>query len=70
MVRIIAEVRKWKVEDDWLYTEQHIAQEDRGVVKRLEDNWDRFQNAKHVPIKTKRDRRKLTLDSDESESEI
>lgn len=70
MVRTIAEVKKWKVEEDWLYAEQHIASEDWGVVKRLEDNWNRFQKAKHTPIKRNRDRRKLTLDSDESDSEL
>lgn len=70
MVRTIAEVKNWKVEDDWLYTEQHIAPEDWGVVKRLEDNWNRFKNAKHVPIKRKRNKRQLALDSDESDPEL
>lgn len=70
MVRTIAEVKKWRIEDEWTYTDQDTNVEQWGVVKRLEENWKRFQIADHIPVKRKRDRRQLELDTDESDSEF
>ncbi|KAI0081089.1 Metallo-dependent hydrolase [Panus rudis PR-1116 ss-1] len=69
MVRTIAEVKGWRIESEWTYTDEDVDVEKWGVVKRLEDNWLRFQSANHIPVKRRRDRRKMELDSDESDAE-
>ena len=46
MIKLIAEVRGWPVETEWLDTED-LAEEEWGVVRRLERNWRRFRDRDH-----------------------
>ncbi|KAL4246331.1 Metallo-dependent Hydrolase/TatD-type [Abortiporus biennis] len=48
MLRIIAEVHRWKIEDNWMYSHDDADREDDwGAVRRLEENWKRFQQGGH-----------------------
>ncbi|KAF9567772.1 TatD DNase family Scn1 [Agrocybe pediades] len=56
MIKIIAEVKGWPVETEWVENEDDLKEEERGVVRRLEKNWLRFKNGNH-PFKEKKNRR-------------
>lgn len=47
MILTIAEVKGWRVEEVWDYSEND-AQEDWGVVRRLEENWKLFKAGGHT----------------------
>jgi len=66
MLRTIAEVKGWTLEEDWLYGENDTDGEKWGTVRRLEENWKAFQRGGHKLLR-RRDRKKLELDSDESD---
>ncbi|TFK56857.1 hypothetical protein OE88DRAFT_1650340 [Heliocybe sulcata] len=56
MVKIIAGVKGWRVEEQWDYEdEDNSNQEDWGVVRRLEENWKGFARGNHPsPLKPKK----------------
>ncbi|KDQ63112.1 hypothetical protein JAAARDRAFT_120667 [Jaapia argillacea MUCL 33604] len=58
MVKIVASVKGWRVEEFWDYGEGGEGtaeqQESWGVVKRLEENWKLFQRGNHFSKKSKK----------------
>ena len=65
MIRTIAEVKVWPVEDIW--EKEEPDEEKRGVVRRLEDNWKRFEKAGHKPLRKRPNRRQMQLEEWEDE---
>ncbi|KAF8808130.1 TatD DNase family Scn1 [Phlegmacium glaucopus] len=64
MIRIIAEVRGWDIETEWV---DELEEDKWGVVRRLEQNWLRFKEGHHSMPKTRKNRRKendFVYDSD------
>jgi hypothetical protein len=71
MVKIIAEVKGWRLESSWDYPADgdgpgdtevaKEAQESWGIVKRLEQNWFRFRDGNHPLPQTKKNRRERQL---------
>jgi hypothetical protein len=54
MIRIIAEVKGWDIETEWV----DILEEKKwGVVRRLEQNWWRFERGHHPMPKTRKSRK-------------
>ncbi|GBE77438.1 hypothetical protein SCP_0103130 [Sparassis crispa] len=69
MLRTVAEVKGWTVEDAWNDGLDGVGDEDRwGAVRRLEANWRRFEKGGHQPNR-KKPRRKLLLEDWESDEE-
>ncbi|KAF9015683.1 TatD DNase family Scn1 [Cyathus striatus] len=62
MICTIAEVKGWKIEDDW---DDDIPNVSWGVVKRLDENWKRFKNGHHQSY-DKTGKRQGLLDSSPS----
>ena len=67
MLRAIAEVKGWRVETEW-HELSPASENDWGVVRRLEHNWEVFQKGGHKPVRRK-DKRKLLLEDWESDEE-
>jgi hypothetical protein len=68
MVLTVAEVKGWRVEENWDYDEHEIrGEETLGVVKRLEENWKSFKRGGHQN-KKKRDRKQRVLETDSDDS--
>ena len=66
MIRIIAEVKGWDIEIEWL----DELEEDRwGVVRRLEQNWLRFKQGNH-PMPRKNTRREVDYAYDSEDSDV
>ncbi|TFK19986.1 hypothetical protein FA15DRAFT_697207 [Coprinopsis marcescibilis] len=63
MVYLVADVKGWAVEKEWV---ESLSDEERGAVRRLEDNWKRFRRGRHkVPeSKGRRTRKLLETDSE------
>jgi hypothetical protein len=45
MLKIIAEIKGWSIEEDW---DDDLPESEWGVVRKLEANWNAFVAAKHV----------------------
>jgi len=58
MVLTVAEVKGWQVEDTW---DDHVAETEWGVVRRLEDNWKTFTRGCHVGRGKEANGRKLKV---------
>jgi len=56
MIKIIADIKGWPVESEWVEDEAELEEKDWGVVRRLEKNWFKFKNGNH-PFKEKRNRK-------------
>lgn len=71
MLLTVAEVRGWEVEQTWKYDDGGGEDDESkwGTVKRLEENWKAFVKGGHLPVKKKRDKRRLVLDDSESDDE-
>lgn len=63
MLAIVSDLKGWVIEQSW---EDNIPVEQWGAVRKLESNWQRFQQGEHKPIR-KKDRRKLLLEDWESD---
>ena len=60
IVRIVAEVKGWRIEEDWNYPSEdgdEAERENWGVVKRLETNWEAFRRGGHS-VSPKREKKK------------
>lgn len=55
MIRIIAEVKGWDIETEWL---EELEEEKYGVVRRLEQNWLRFKQGHHPMPTARKNKRK------------
>lgn len=65
MIRIIAEVKSWDVETEWV---DELEEDQWGVVRRLEQNWLRFKQGHHLsPQKNKRKEIDHAFDSENSD---
>jgi len=64
MIRIIAEVKGWDIETEWL---DELEEDKQGVVRRLEQNWLRFKQGHHMPRKNKRKEIDYAYDSENSD---
>ncbi|EAU92538.1 TatD DNase family Scn1 [Coprinopsis cinerea okayama7 len=60
IIQLIAEVKGWSIEQEW---DENVPWEERGVVRRLKDNWERFKKGGHRVPESKRRRAKKLLDS-------
>jgi len=47
MVQTVAEIKGWAIETAWI---ENLEEDDWGVVRRLERNWQRFQKGDHVVL--------------------
>ncbi|KDQ63113.1 hypothetical protein JAAARDRAFT_367303 [Jaapia argillacea MUCL 33604] len=57
MVKIVASVKGWRVEDSWDYDQGSEVQVEWGVVRRLEENWNLFPRGDHFSKKIARKKR-------------
>ena len=65
MIRIIAEVKGWDIETEWL---DELEEDKWGVVRRLERNWLGFKQGHHrMPRKNKRKEIDYAYDSENSD---
>ena len=65
MIRIIAEVKGWDIETEWL---DELEEDKWGVVHKLEQNWLRFKRGHHpMPPKNKRKEIDYAYDSENSD---
>lgn len=63
MVRIVAEVKGWRIEQDWEEEDENADEDKWGVVRRLEQNWLRFVKGGHKQVaKASRKNRKTKWD--------
>jgi len=75
MAKVIAEVHEWRVEDTWDYHDSDDGQEEEwGVVRRLEENWKRFERGGHHHAsppqgKKKREKQEMSMSGSEDEKE-
>lgn len=53
IIQIIAEVKGWQVETEWV-DNNSLEEAEWGVVRRLERNWLRFKNGHHTPTRKKK----------------
>jgi len=72
MVKLIAEIRDWPIETEWL-NEDKLQDSEWGVVRRLERNWKVFKNGDHSVRENER-KKKTIIDyasdvSDENREE-
>lgn len=67
MIKIVAEVKGWPIETEWIDDDQ-LEEEQWGVVRRLEKNWLKFKNGHHTGPQQKSKKRRDLYDSDDSES--
>lgn len=66
MIRIVAEVRGWDIETEWV---DDLEEDKWGVVRRLEQNWMRFKQGHHLtPLKNKR--KEINHDYDIENSDV
>ena len=49
MLRIVADVKGWSLETEWL---DEVDESEWGVVHKLERNWRVFKAGNHTPINT------------------
>ena len=61
MVRTVAEVRNWRIEELW--EDERTLGNEPGVVRRLEDNWRVFVKGKHKPVSRTKKYKKAKWDS-------
>ncbi|KZT27697.1 Metallo-dependent hydrolase [Neolentinus lepideus HHB14362 ss-1] len=56
MIKIIADVKGWRVEEQWDYDDEKSTQQEKwGAVRRLEHNWRAFERGNHPsPLKPKK----------------
>jgi hypothetical protein len=54
MIKIVAEVKGWAVEQEWEEVVEDVNQ--WGVVRRLEANWRVFEHGNHTPVVRKKKR--------------
>lgn len=66
MVKIIADVRGWPLETEWIDSLE-FEEKDWGAVRRLEENWNKFKAGNH-PVKPKK-RNKKEIDCADFEAE-
>ncbi|THH21225.1 hypothetical protein EW146_g296 [Bondarzewia mesenterica] len=72
MVRIVAEVKGWRVEHNWsdeYEVERETDESAWGVVRRLEENWRSFVKGGHKPVAVKSSRKGKWDDWGNNESE-
>jgi len=62
MLRIVAEVKGWAVEEEWQEASEDVNQ--WGVVRRLEANWSAFERGGHIPVV--REKKRKDRESEES----
>lgn len=55
MIQIIAHVKGWDIETEWV---GGLEEDKWGVVRRLEQNWLRFKQGHHPMPKTRKNKRK------------
>ncbi|KDR85739.1 hypothetical protein GALMADRAFT_51884 [Galerina marginata CBS 339.88] len=68
MIKIIAEVKGWPVETEWLENEDvEVDEEKWGVVRRLEKNWLLFKNGHHAGRQKKKRNKRRDYDSEGSD---
>ncbi len=58
MVKLIAEIRGWPIETEWL-DEDKFQDSEWGVVRRLERNWKVFKNGDHSVRENERKKKKI-----------
>lgn len=46
MIKLIAQVREWPIESEWL-DDTKIQDSEWGIVRRLEKNWEVFKHGNH-----------------------
>ncbi|KAF8971729.1 TatD DNase family Scn1 [Flammula alnicola] len=69
MVKIVADVKGWPIETEWI-DDTHLESEEKwGVVRRLERNWLRFKNGHHPVPQTRKQKRRPDYDSENSDVE-
>ena len=49
MIKYVAEIKKWDVEEDWGENDEQPDDRRWGVVRRLEENWKKFKAGNHYP---------------------
>jgi hypothetical protein len=67
MIKIIADVKQWRVEEEW-EKDVNPADANAGVVRRLASNWEIFLQGGHVRDarkNSKRSKRELLYDSED-----
>lgn len=55
MVLLIGEVKGWNVETEW---KEDFAEDQWGVVRKLEENWREFTKGNHIEKRKKMEERK------------
>jgi hypothetical protein len=55
MVKLIADIRGWPVETEWMDLE--LEEQDWGIVRRLERNWNTFKAGNHAAKRTEETRK-------------
>ena len=68
MVKLIAEIRDWPIETEWV-NEDKLPDSEWGAVRRLERNWKVFKNGDHSVREDERKKKKMIDVSDENREE-
>ncbi|KAF8204025.1 TatD DNase family Scn1 [Pholiota molesta] len=70
MIKIVAEVKGWPIETEWVDDAKLLESEETwGVVRRLEKNWTRFKNGRHPARQTRKEKKRPDYHSEESDVE-
>jgi hypothetical protein len=70
MIKIVAEVKGWPIETEWVDDAKLTESEETwGVVRRLEKNWTRFKNGRHPVRQTRKEKKRPDYHSEESDVE-